>query len=216
MPPSRRPVSLIGLAGAFGVARGGRLVGLVRDRVVLIGKRADGPVDVDSIDEMLFIAPRRVLEALAARIRLCTRRRTDLEGRSLRPRRHPVAHRRRARRGVDPRLIVNLDRSGAFVDDDPDPLVLTRLGFEIHVTSGGPDQAVAAIRAAPAGSSVPLSGLWLRDLRAVSPHLSRTRPLLGYRREVGYWLVVGPRVAQLAARLRSRRSAPAGMGRNTT
>ena len=52
----------IGLAGAFGVERGGRLVGRVRDRVVLMGERADGPVDVDAIDEMLFIVPRRVFD----------------------------------------------------------------------------------------------------------------------------------------------------------
>jgi hypothetical protein len=117
--------------------------------------------------------------------------------------------------GVDPLLIVNLDRERAFVEDDPDPLLLTRLGYTMHVTSGGPEQALAAIRAAPAMSSVLLSGLGVRDLRDVSPHLSGTRPLLGYRREVGYWLLVGPRVAHLAARLRSRRSTPAGMGRDT-
>ncbi len=36
--------------------------GRVRDRVVLIGERADGPVDVDAIDEVLFIVPRRVFD----------------------------------------------------------------------------------------------------------------------------------------------------------
>ena len=52
----------IGLAGAFGVERGGRLVGRVRDRVVLLGERADGPADVDAVDEVLFIVPRRVFD----------------------------------------------------------------------------------------------------------------------------------------------------------
>ncbi len=52
----------IGLAGAFGVKRGGRLVGRVRDRVVLIGEHAAGPVDVDAIDEVLFIVPRRTFD----------------------------------------------------------------------------------------------------------------------------------------------------------
>ena len=52
----------IGLVGAIGVERGGRLVGRVRDRGVLIGEHTDGPVDVDSIDEVLFIVPRRVFD----------------------------------------------------------------------------------------------------------------------------------------------------------
>ena len=52
----------IGLAGAFGVERGGRFVGRVRDRVVLIGERTAGPVDVDAVDEVLFIVPRRAFD----------------------------------------------------------------------------------------------------------------------------------------------------------
>ena len=53
----------IGLAGAIGVERAGRLVGRVRDRVVL-DRRAHqrSPVDVDAIDEVLFIVPRRVFD----------------------------------------------------------------------------------------------------------------------------------------------------------
>jgi hypothetical protein len=39
--------------------------------------------------------------------------------------------------------------------------------------------------------------------------------LLGFRSEVGYWLLVGTSVGPVAARLRSRRSTPAGMGRDT-
>ncbi|HET8874061.1 MAG TPA: glycosyltransferase, partial [Gaiellaceae bacterium] len=52
----------IGLAGAVGMDRGERLVGRVRDRVVLIGERAAEPVDVDTVDEVLFIVPRRVFD----------------------------------------------------------------------------------------------------------------------------------------------------------
>ena len=52
----------IGLMGAFGVKRGGGKVGRVRDRVILIGEHTDRPVDVDSIDEVLFIVPRRVFD----------------------------------------------------------------------------------------------------------------------------------------------------------
>jgi hypothetical protein len=117
--------------------------------------------------------------------------------------------------GASPLLIVNLDREGAFVDDRPDPLVLKRLDHDLRVTSGGLQRVIASIRTAPAGASVLVSGLRVRDLRALAPCLSNGRPLLGFRREVGYWLLVGPSVGNVAARLRSRRSTPFGMGRDS-
>jgi len=298
----------IGLVGAFGVERGGRLVGRVRDRVVLIGERTDGPVDVDSVDEVLFIVPRRVFDrerlseasafawhayaveyglrlrrnglrvcavdvplthnslsinienleeayhelaraypvALPVRTSSRTISRWGLAGRlgRLFPRhawrrrwlRESVAAHlgRRAMKGArcvlgdirwciddllaggaDPLLVVNLDGERAFVDDRPDPLVLKRLDHELRVTSGGLERVIASIRTAPAGVNVLVSGLRVRDLQALAPYLSNGRPLLGFRREVGYWLLVGPSVAHVAARLRSQRSTPFGMGRDT-
>jgi hypothetical protein len=298
----------IGLVGAFGVKRGGPLVGRVRDRVVLIGERTDGPVDVDSIDEVLFIVPRRVFDreqlseapafawhgyaveyGLRLRrdgLRVCavdvplthnslsmntehldaayaeiaraypsalpvwtpsriitwwapTRRRGGLIPRHawrLRWLLESVAAHvgRRALKGArcvlgdirwciddllasgaDPLLIVNLDREKAFFDDRPDPLVLKRREHELLVTSGGPERAIASIRTAPAGANVLVSGLRVPDLPALAPHLSNTRPLLGFRHEVGYWLLVGPSVGEVAARLRSQRSTPVGMRRDT-
>lgn len=299
----------IGLAGASGVERGGRLVGRVRDRGVLIGERANGPVDVDAIDEVLFIVPRRVFDrdriseaprfawhAYAAEYGLRLRRSglrvcavdvplthnslslntEDLEAAHaalaraypdalpVRTPSGPVTLRVPARRrcelisrrawrlrwlsesvaahvgrrtlggarcvlgdirwciddmlaaGAHPMLLVNLDRERTFVDDRQDPLVLKRLEHELHVTSGGRESAIASIRTAPAGTNVLLSGLGVRDLRALAPHLQNTSPLLGFRREIGYWLLIGPNVEQVAARLRSTRSTPCGMGRSTT
>ena len=60
-----------------------------------------------------------------------------------------------------------------------------------------------------------LSGLRAGDLRAIAPHLTIGRPLLGFRREIGYWLLLGPSVDRGAARLRSQRSTPVGMRRET-
>lgn len=298
----------IGLAGAFGVERGGRFVGRVRDRVALIGERIAGPVDVDAIDEVLFIVPRRVFDrerlseapkfawhAYAVEYGLRVRRkglrvcavdvplthnslsinieefsaahaelgraypearpvRTPSRTITRRPRargrggvilRHAWRHRwlresvaaHRGRRilkdarcvlgdirvciddvlagGADPLLVVNLDRERTFVEAHPNPLVLKRLGQEMHVTSGGPERAIAAIRTAPEGANVLVSDLQVRDLRTLAPHLSTTRPLLGFRREIGYWLLVGPSVGHVAARLRSPRSMPVGMARDT-
>jgi Glycosyltransferase like family len=298
----------IGLLGAIGVEPGGRLVGRLRDRVVLIGERTPRPVDVDAIDEVLFIVPRRVLDrerlseaptfawhayaveygirlrqdglrvcavdvplthnsmALAAEqlddayvalaraypdalpVRTPTRivtRRARAPGRGGLIERHgwrwrwlreSVAAHVGCRAvngercvlgdirwsiddllagGVSPLLIVNLDRDGTFVDDRPDPLMLIRRGHKLHVTSGGLDRALDSIRTAPAGSSVLVTGLQAVDLRAIAPHLTIGRPLLGFRREIGYWLLLGPSVDRVAARLRSQRSTPVGMRKDT-
>lgn len=51
----------IGLVGAIGADSAGNLVGRIRDRVVLLGERAAEPTDVDSLDELLFIARRRLI-----------------------------------------------------------------------------------------------------------------------------------------------------------
>jgi hypothetical protein len=296
----------IGLAGAFGVERGGRFVGRVRDRVVLIGERTAGPVDVDAVDEVLFIVPRRVFDrerlseapefawhayaveyGLRLRrngLRVCavdiplthnslsiniqdfsaayaeltraypdalpvrtpsltiTRRSParDHGGMILRHawrvrwlRESVAAHvGRRIMKtaccvlgdirlciddvlvdGSDPLLVVNLDRERTFVEARPNPLALKRLGHEMHVTSGGLERAVAAIRTARAGANVLMTDLRAADLRALAPYLTTTRPLLGFRREIGYWLLVGPSAGHVGARLRSPRSTPVGMGR---
>lgn len=48
----------LGMLGAIGIAADGRLHGRIRDRVVLLGESAPEPVEVDSLDEVLFIIPR--------------------------------------------------------------------------------------------------------------------------------------------------------------
>jgi hypothetical protein len=50
-----------GLLGAVGIRSDGRIVGRMRDRVVLLGDDVAHPTDVDSVDEVLFMAPRSQL-----------------------------------------------------------------------------------------------------------------------------------------------------------
>jgi Glycosyltransferase like family len=50
-----------GLLGANGIQSDGRLVGRIRDRVILAGEPVVQPTDVDSVDELLFLAPRSQL-----------------------------------------------------------------------------------------------------------------------------------------------------------
>jgi hypothetical protein len=48
----------LGVLGAVGVRGDGRIAGRVRDRAVLLGAPVQQPVDVDSVDELLFMVPR--------------------------------------------------------------------------------------------------------------------------------------------------------------
>jgi hypothetical protein len=50
-----------GLLGANGMRSDGRMLGRIRDRVILSGKPVAQPSDVDSLDEVLFMAPRSQL-----------------------------------------------------------------------------------------------------------------------------------------------------------
>ncbi|CAI9398668.1 hypothetical protein [Nocardioides sp. T2.26MG-1] len=50
-----------GMVGAAGVSATGEVLGRLRDRVELVGTSAPSPVDVDSLDEVLFLAPRALL-----------------------------------------------------------------------------------------------------------------------------------------------------------
>ena len=51
----------IGLLGAIGLTADERYLGRIRDRVVLLGESAPEPVEVDCVDEVLFIASRAAL-----------------------------------------------------------------------------------------------------------------------------------------------------------
>ncbi len=50
-----------GLLGAAGIDADGEIVGMLRDRVQLIGASAIEPVEVDSLDEVLFLARRELV-----------------------------------------------------------------------------------------------------------------------------------------------------------
>ena len=50
-----------GVLGANGMRSDGQLIGRIRDRVLLQGEQVVQPTDVDSLDEVLFLAPRSQL-----------------------------------------------------------------------------------------------------------------------------------------------------------
>lgn len=50
-----------GMLGAVGITSDGRYFGRMRDRVELLGQSAPDPVEVDSLDEVLFMLPRNLV-----------------------------------------------------------------------------------------------------------------------------------------------------------
>lgn len=53
-----------GMLGAFGFTATGGLAGHIRDRVVLLGSPVTAPIEVDSLDEVLFMVPRQRIAAM--------------------------------------------------------------------------------------------------------------------------------------------------------
>lgn len=49
------------LLGACGITADARCIGRLRDRVILLGESTSRPVEVDSVDEVLFVIPRSLL-----------------------------------------------------------------------------------------------------------------------------------------------------------
>ena len=273
----------IGVIGAVGITNAGEILGRVRDRVVLIGEPASEPGDVDSVDEVLFMARRSLIEreplvedpefawhayaielglrakahglrvcaldvplthnsltmnldrldsayaALASRYptamplratcgwvgapkRACTRT-AGLRAQRWRYRwlrESLAAHAARAAAGawrcvlgdirldVDdliaadleaPLLVVNLDREHGFSEEAP--LELIRGSAPITLIARPLTGVVEAITGAEPSAPILLTNLDRGALRALAPHLPRGPRLLGFRRELGYWLLLG-------------------------
>jgi hypothetical protein len=297
----------IGLLGATGVGPNGETIGRIRDRVVLQGRPAREPTDVDSLDEVLFMIPRRLFqrEQLAEApelawhayaieyglrmrslgLRVCAvdiplthnSLTVNLDGLHRayaavaakypnalpvqascgtiaappRPRPRPWApvlqsHRWRyrwlreslaahaARRAAgagrcvlsdirfdidevlcdqpgSPLLVVNLDRESAITNETPGRLDLMRRDRPITLTSGRLPELADTISACPLSTSLILTGLRIADLQSLAPGLPTGPRLLGFRREVGHWMLLGPAAKADPPRWRLPSSTPLGM-----
>jgi hypothetical protein len=282
----------IGLLGAVGITPTGELLGRVRDRVVLVGEPASEPTDVDSVDEVLFMAPRRLIEreplseepdlawhayavelGLRARslgLRVCAldvplthnSLTTNLDRldaafaaiASRYPAAVPVratcgwvkppapaparrgaaalqshrwryrwlreslaAHAARSAAGAErcvlgdirldiddvigedlpaPLLVLNLAPDGEF--DGQAPLELIRGTKPIALTARSRSGIADILADADPSTPILLTNLGRRDLRALASSLPPGPRLLGFRREIGYWLLLGRGAAATA------------------
>lgn len=294
----------IGVIGASGIGSAGEPIGLIRDRVVLLGERARGPRDVDSVDELLFIIPRRVFErarlseapelawhayaveyGLRARslgLRVCafdiplthnsltvnldrleeahnalaaahpdalpvrttcgtigSRAQVPAARRFLAPHlwryrwlRESVtahaAHRASGGRCVlsdirfdidevisgqphSPLLVVNLDREGSFADEHPGPIELVRHGREIMLTSQRLTEIVDTLAASSRGKPILVTNLRIADIRSLAARVPQTPRIIGFRREVGCWMLFGGAIETVPKQWRLPRATPLGM-----
>jgi Glycosyltransferase like family len=295
----------IGLLGATGVGPAGETIGRIRDRVVVHGRPARQPTDVDSLDEVLFMVPRRLfqreplsdapelawhayaieygLRARSLGLRVCAvdiplthnSLTVNLDGlhrayaavASKYPDALPVrascgtitapshvrpgarllqSHRwryrwlresvaahsaRRAVRGgrsvladirfdIDevlsaqrdsPLLVVNIEHEHGFTDEGPGPLRLMRRGRPILLTFRRARELADMIAACSSATSLLLTDLRVADLRSLTPSLPPVPRLLGFRREVGHWMLLGPAAEAAPLRWRQPDSTPLGM-----
>jgi hypothetical protein len=295
----------IGVLGASGITAGGELVGRVRDRVMLVGRPAGGAYDVDSLDELLFMAPRSLIEreplsespqlawhayaveyGLRARslgLRVCAldlpvthnslttnldqldvayaavaacypgslpvratcgwiggRRSAPRDSRALAAHRWRyrwlreslAVHAGRAAAGggacvlgdirVDidelmagepegPLTVVSLDATTAPGRERFDAVELVRSGREFVLCSQTPSQAAATVAGWDPAAPLLLTNLRLAHLRSLAAHLPREPRLLGFRREIGYWLLLGAATRVVPPNWCSPKARPLGM-----
>jgi hypothetical protein len=105
-----------------------------------------------------------------------------------------------------PLLVVSVDRHRSFADERPGPLALTRSGRPILVTSRPLGEAAIAV--SPSGGPVLVTNLDLDDVRRLAPQLPADRCVLGFRKSIGYWMLIGVAPAALPVSWRARRATP--------
>jgi Glycosyltransferase like family len=295
----------IGVLGASGITAGGELVGRIRDRVILSGRQASRPYDVDSLDELLFMARRSLiareplseapvlawhayaveygLRARGLGLRVCALDlavthnslttnldRLDVAYAAVAAR-HPrslpvratcgtIGGRRGARRGggalaahrwryrwireslaayagrwavgggtcvlgdirVDidelmageperPLTIIHVDATANPGREAPDPVELPRDGRQFVFSSQTPSEAAETIATWDPAAPLLLTNLELTDLRSLGSHLPSAPRLIGFRKEIGYWLLLGVAGRAVPRNWRSPKARPLGM-----
>lgn len=97
-----------------------------------------------------------------------------------------------AQDGVAPILVVNVDSESDFAGEHPGRLDLVR-GREPITVAATPMSGLSKLLAGAGRSdSILVTNLDLGGLRAVEPSLPPGPRLLGFRQEIGYWLLLGP------------------------
>jgi Glycosyltransferase like family len=293
-----------GVLGSIGIGADGRFYGRMRDRVFLTGQKVERLTEVDSLDEVLFMAPTGQLlneplteaidlawHAYAVEYGLRLRRKglrvgvADIplthHSLSLNTERLNVAHQVVARRypeflplnttcgsitsgisedGHRVRLsalrrryrwlrdsmalqkirtsvveaagvlvdlrhdidgaierapgrrlhIVNCTAEGPFTADNLKPVELSRGGGTLIFSDGALSDIPAIVANTPPNAWVLVANLTEQDIMFLMSQIVRTSSVLGFYRDAGPWLLLGPSLTELPESWRSKRATPLG------
>jgi len=108
-----------------------------------------------------------------------------------------------------PLQVVNLERETGFAGGHP--LDLVRNGGTISVAAYPLAELIDVVSALAPGGSMLITDLRIEDLRALAPHLPDGPRVLGFRREIGLWVLLGKAAVARPREWRSRKARPLGM-----
>ena len=110
-----------------------------------------------------------------------------------------------------PLVVVNLDTTAERGDEHPDSVELIRGGRQFAFSSQTPSEAAGTVAAWDPAAPLLITNLGLADLRSLAAHLPRGPRLLGFRSEIGYWLLLGAPATAAPRNWQSAKARPLGM-----
>ena len=106
---------------------------------------------------------------------------------------------------------MNLDGEPGCAEELQDSLELMRRDRSIILTSRPLPRMIDAIQEWSPDTSMLLTNLGIADLQTLAPHLPPMPRVLGFRREIGYWMLLGAAAAAASKQWRSSAARPLGM-----
>ena len=109
-----------------------------------------------------------------------------------------------------PLRVVNLERGPGFVGGHL-PSQLVRDGRPISFASHPMPELIDIVSGLAPGASMLVTDLRIADLKALAPHLPAAPRVLGFRREIGLWILLGTAAGARPREWRSPKARPLGM-----
>lgn len=109
-----------------------------------------------------------------------------------------------------PLRVVNLERGPGFVGGHH-PLQLARDGRPISFASHPMPELTDIVSGLAPDASMLVTDLRIADLKALAPHLPAAPRVLGFRREIGLWILLGAAAGARPREWRSPKARPLGM-----
>ena len=109
-----------------------------------------------------------------------------------------------------PLRVLNLERGARFAGGDR-PLDLVRDGGPISFASHPMSELIEVVSSRSPGTSMLVTDLRIADLRTLAPNLPPGPRVLGFRREIGLWILLGAAAGARPREWRSPTARPLGM-----